>query len=225
VSYILDALRKVAKQRDRQAPMLQRLLSPAPAPRSAWARSPGRLLAALLLNAILLSALLVIWLRPAPVAAPPSPPAAPVADVQVGKTARGERDAVVTPAAVVAEPKRTAVEPPPIKPNRLSGTAPPPRSAAPAVPRRPAPTARGVPEPAKTPPAAPPGPPAAPAPAEVRIEALIYSDAPERRMIFVGGRKYVEGDTIDGRLRVEEIREDGVELSEQGRRFTVRVAR
>ncbi len=44
-------------------------------------------------------------------------------------------------------------------------------------------------------------------------------------MIFVGGRKYVEGDTIDGRLRVEEIREDGVELSEQGRRFTVRVAR
>jgi hypothetical protein len=44
-------------------------------------------------------------------------------------------------------------------------------------------------------------------------------------MIFVNGRKYVEGDTIEGRLRVEEIQEDGVALSEQGRRTTLRIAR
>ncbi len=34
-----------------------------------------------------------------------------------------------------------------------------------------------------------------------------------------------EGEMVDGRLRVEEIQEDGVALSDQGRRFTLRVAR
>jgi hypothetical protein len=42
-------------------------------------------------------------------------------------------------------------------------------------------------------------------------------------MVFINGRRYREGDSIDGRLRVEEIREDGVELSDQGRRFSLRV--
>jgi general secretion pathway protein B len=54
---------------------------------------------------------------------------------------------------------------------------------------------------------------------------LIYSDVPAQRMVFINGRRHVEGDVIDGRLRVEEIHEDGVELSDQGRRFTLRVAR
>ncbi len=80
-------------------------------------------------------------------------------------------------------------------------------------------------EPAVTPPVTPAAPPAPREPAELKVEALVYSDAPARRMIFISGHKYVEGDLIDGRLRVEEIREDGVTLSEQGRRFTLRVAR
>src|SRR2546426_906180 len=71
MSYILDALKKAGEQRDRHAPVLKRLLGPAPTPRSVWARSPGRLLTALLLNAGLLIVLLVIWLRPVPIAAPP----------------------------------------------------------------------------------------------------------------------------------------------------------
>src|SRR5437773_12462673 len=73
MSYILDALKKAAEQRDRHVPVLKRLLGPAPTPRSVWARSPGRLLTALLLNAGLLIVLLVIWLRPVPIAAPPEP--------------------------------------------------------------------------------------------------------------------------------------------------------
>jgi len=44
-------------------------------------------------------------------------------------------------------------------------------------------------------------------------------------MVFINGRRYAEGDVIDGRLSVEEIQEDGVELSDQGQRFTLRVAR
>jgi len=61
--------------------------------------------------------------------------------------------------------------------------------------------------------------------ASLRLEALIYADAPAERMVFINGRRYREGDSIDGRLRIEEIREEGVELSDQGRRFTLRVAR
>jgi type II secretory pathway component PulC len=77
---------------------------------------------------------------------------------------------------------------------------------------------------------APVAPPAAapPTPAEkaaLKLEALIYSDVPAQRMVFINGRRYAEGEMVDGRLRVEEIQEDGVALSDQGRRFTLRVAR
>jgi len=44
-------------------------------------------------------------------------------------------------------------------------------------------------------------------------------------MVFINGRRYREGDSIDGRLRIEEIKEEGVELSDQGRRFILRVSR
>jgi Type II secretion system protein B len=80
--------------------------------------------------------------------------------------------------------------------------------------------------------AAPIEPPAAEArpapPAErsgLRLEALIYSDLPAQRMVFINGRRYAEGDVVEGRLRVEEIHEEGVELSDQGRRFTLRATR
>jgi len=79
--------------------------------------------------------------------------------------------------------------------------------------------------PAAPPPATPAQPPTSPSLAGLRLEALIYSDVPEKRMIFVNGRKYVEGDTIEGRLRVEEIQEDGVALSDDGRRMTLQIAR
>src|SRR5438094_10377241 len=142
MSYILDALKKAAEQRDRQAPMLHRLLAPSPAPRSAWTRSPGRLLAALLLNAGLLTVLLVIWLRPVPIAPPPdsvggmgaaaSPPeqalgaapqqslgAAPQLAGEVGgaKAAERERDAWVDSPAGRARPKPAGADDPVRTPN------------------------------------------------------------------------------------------------------------
>ena len=84
---------------------------------------------------------------------------------------------------------------------------------------------RPTPAPAATPPAAVAGPATPAERAGLKLEALIYSDLPAQRMVFINGRRYAEGDVIDGRLRVEEIQEDGVELSDQGRRFTLRVAR
>jgi Type II secretion system protein B len=72
-------------------------------------------------------------------------------------------------------------------------------------------------------------PPVASVPPVVRgalkLEALIYSDVPAQRMVFVNGRRYVEGDVIDGRFRIEEILDEGVQLSDQGRRFILRVDR
>ena len=218
MSYILDALTKAATQRDRQAPPLQRLLAPASTPTVAWARSPGRLVALLVLNAGLLAMLLATWLRPVPVVAPPeslgraasptSPPEqslAPepplTAEARGGKTAQRERNAVVT-----ARPRGIGAEPPRGKPDRAPTLTPPP-------------------PPAMTPPVTPAQPPTAPELAGLRLEALIYSDVPAERMIFIKGRKYVEGDMIEDRVRIEEIQEDGVALSEQGRRSTLRIAR
>jgi len=241
MSYILDALKKAAEQRDRQAPMLHRLLAPSPAPRSAWTRSPGRLLAALLLNAGLLTVLLVVWLRPVPiapvggmgpVASPPeqslgSEPqltgSAPqlTGEVGGGKPAQRERDASVDSAAGPARPKRTGTEPPLRKPNSPPAITP----SQPPGQRPPRSMAQQAPEPAATPPVNSADPTTAPELAGLRLEALAYSDLPEKRMIFVNGHKYVEGDVIEGRLRVEEIQEDGVALSEEGRRVTLRMAR
>ncbi len=238
MSYILDALKKAAEQRDRQAPMLHRLLAPSPAPRSAWTRSPGRLLAALLLNAGLLTVLLVVWLRPVPIAPvggmgpAASPPeqslgSAPqlTAEVGGGKAAQRERDASVDSAAGPARPKRTGTEPLLRKPNSPPAITPSPPPASSPGQRPPRSMAQQAPELAATPPLKSADPTTAPELAGLRLEALAYSDLPEKRMIFVNGNKYVEGDVIEGRLRVEEIQEDGVALSEEGRRVTLRMAR
>jgi hypothetical protein len=204
MSYILDALTKAAKQRGRQAPVLQRLLGPTSVTTSAGSRWSGRLIAAVLLNAILLTLLLVMWLRPVPVAAPPKSLAAPAPEVPPEKTEPREREAIPE-----ARPtQRSAVTP----------TRPP-------APRRPPPTAQGTQAPTLAPPVTPVRPPAPSEPPGLKVEALIYAETPAQRTVFISGRKYVEGDSIDGRLRVEEIQEEGVVLSEEGRRFTLRVAR
>jgi hypothetical protein len=74
-----------------------------------------------------------------------------------------------------------------------------------------------------------PSPPAAVAPAPTRadaqrfkLEVLSYSDVPAQRLVFINGRRYREGEMLDGSVKVEEIREDSVILSEAGQRFTLR---
>ena len=251
MSYILDALTKAAQQRDRQVPVVQRLLSPAPRPRAPWRNTSGRLLAALAVNAVLLAAVLIWWLRPAsvttpaepiaaapgPVAAsaPPAPPAAsarplvkldplPSASIKTEKpatpTPEPRTETLVAPArpsesqATASQAVATPAPAPPV------AVAPPP---APPRPRAGTPTIQATtPTPAPTTAARAPAPPEA---AGLRLEALIYAEAPAERMVFINGRRYREGDSIDGRLKVEEIREDSVELSDQGRRFALRVAR
>jgi len=249
MSFILDALRKAAKERDRQIPVLQRLLAPPdPESTSISTRASGRLFAALVLNAGLLLVLLALWLRPVlvppppgsvtasdPAASLPSPPAAPEprsrTEGRAGEPTRSGRVPVVESAPAAAVPKRTPLEP--ARPKRaLPATPSEPATVVPRQPSgsqrdRPSPARRAAPEtvPAATPAAAPPGPAVVGRVPGLRIEALIYSDLPSMRMIFVNGKKYVEGDFIDGRIRVEEIRDNGVALDDQGHRFTLPLAR
>ena len=254
MSYILDALTKAAQQRDRRIPVIQRLLTPAMrAPRPPWTRSLGRLFVALALNAVVLTMLILWWLLP--LAEPPAPPSTVVAPatapvVEATRSAAEPRSSVEPARSAIAEPARpVAGAPRPALAGPPSKTAPrveKPASAgrseaaaapAPVVaPQAPSPVPvpapqRPIPLPQSPPIASVPFTPVAPAippspggPA-LKLEALIYSDVPAQRMVFINGRRYAEGDMVDGRLRVEEIQEDGVALSDQGRRFTLRVAR
>ena len=84
-----------------------------------------------------------------------------------------------------------------------------------------APVTRPAPVESKATPAAPAaGRPEASS--KLKLEVLSYSEIPAQRLVFINGRRYREGETIDGGPKVEEIREDGVVLSDQGQRFTLR---
>jgi len=247
VSYILGALTKAARQRDRQVPVVQRLLSPAPRPRAPWSNTSGRLLIALGVNAVLLAAVLFWWLRPAPVTVPSEPtsavpesvarpqpaPASPRPRVKLeplpSAETKVEQSLTPTPGGEVTTPAGPNTAPGIAAPSVTPPAAAPPVAVAPPVsppasprPRIGTPTIQATPTPA---PGSVPRGPAPPEAAGLKLEALIYADTPAERMVFMNGRRYREGDSIDGRLRVEEIREEGVDLSDQGRRFTLRVAR
>jgi hypothetical protein len=86
------------------------------------------------------------------------------------------------------------------------------------APERAAPGARPAPvEPKAAAPAAP-----AKADGRFKLEVLSYSDVPAQRLVFINGRRYREGETMDGGVKIEEIREDSVVLSDAGQRFTLR---
>jgi hypothetical protein len=237
MSYILDALTKAAQQRERQVPVVQRLLS-RPATRSPGIRVPGGSGAALAVGAGLLVALGVWWLLPVSSVGRPDQsaviPAAPPAPVPTPRSIAAEPPRPMarlepTPDPQVATPPPRERPPLPEAPARTARPAPLPTPGSRSSTPLPPPAATAAQPPTARPPAAPPTTatrPASPAErSELKLEALIYSDLPTQRMVFINGRRYVEGDLVDGRLRIEEIQEEGVELSDQGRRFTLRATR
>jgi general secretion pathway protein B len=54
---------------------------------------------------------------------------------------------------------------------------------------------------------------------QLRLDVLVYSDNPGERMVFINTRKYTEGQTVEGTLRLDAITADGAVLSHQGQRF------
>jgi len=88
-----------------------------------------------------------------------------------------------------------------------------PRSAAPvvlAVPERPEPSSASATAGARR------------DPSQMKLEVLVYSDNPAERAAYIGGRRYVEGQRVEGGLRVETIAHDSVTLSGEGQRFVLR---
>jgi hypothetical protein len=231
MSYILDALKKAAEQRGEGAPGFRRVVS-TPAPpvdnRRTWTRIGVVALCAVAAGAVTFAAfrrapvVTVVVPQPAVVAPQPAivvpqpavvvrpPAAAPRAPAPVSAPPR-----VVAP--VVSVPRELA------PPSRM---APATRPVVAVTPRRYIPGAAATPLPAPSAPTAPSAPsvsvPVADGDAKLKLEVLVYSDVPSERMVFINGRKYVQGDTVAEHARVEEIQPDGVVLSEQGRRFTLR---
>jgi general secretion pathway protein B len=176
---------------------------------------------------------------PVAVAPPPPTEARPPRQSPPEPTAKR---AETTPGASVAPPAGSRTEP------RLPQAAEPPapaaRSVAPAepapTPTAPAPSVAAVPDTPATPPAAvsptrpaprAPGPlpglgDMAPADREaipkMALQFLVYSDLPAERLVFINNHKYLEGQSIDGKVVVEAITPDGVVLSYQGKRFILR---
>jgi Type II secretion system protein B len=214
MSYILDALKKAAEQRGVATTALLR--SSVPAARGVrMRRLPWLVLGGLV--ALNVGGLIYV-LRPAPVSVPP---------------VTQEREAPPRPVTVIRDVARPTpsptqvIEPTPPRrsaPVKTSAVKPPELAVA-----RPAPAPRPVvaPPPTAAAPPAAPTPVAPPATArsttsKLKLEVLSYSEVPAQRLVFISGHRYREGDTVEGGAKVEEIREDGVVLSDQGQRFTLR---
>jgi len=85
-------------------------------------------------------------------------------------------------------------------------------------PARPQPEAKVV-----APPAAPSAITLQDLASKLKIEVLVWGDNPKDRMVFLNGRKYVEGQAVTGGAVIERIAEDGIVLVHEGERVRVRV--
>jgi hypothetical protein len=58
--------------------------------------------------------------------------------------------------------------------------------------------------------------------AALRIEVLVWAAERGRRMVYLNGRRYVEGEKLDDGTVVEQIARDGVILVHDGKRVRLR---
>ena len=68
-----------------------------------------------------------------------------------------------------------------------------------------------------------PGPPAPTAPgggadeiSKLKLTVHVWADKPAERLVFINGRKYVQGDRIEDKVVLEEITQEGAMVSYQG---------
>jgi hypothetical protein len=58
--------------------------------------------------------------------------------------------------------------------------------------------------------------------ARLALDVLVYSDVPAERLVFINGRKYVEGQAVSDDAVVEQITPDGAILRHAGQRIVLR---
>ena len=245
MSFILEALKKVERERAaRETPTLHSIALGENVPRrSRW---PWAISGALLLNAAVAGALL--WRHEnttdtharsnaeeesAKAAAPPTgveprPPqlaaAGPSAETALPTRQQTPRD---TPALERQREMREALNPPPpfnapeVKLSEEQEIAKPPAAAIPKQLEQ---------EPVLAPPPEVPRLDEMPSyvemPAEVqaavpdlKVSLMAYAPNPAERLVYIKNRRYVEGDVIEGKLKIETITRKGVVLSYEGERF------
>jgi hypothetical protein len=56
----------------------------------------------------------------------------------------------------------------------------------------------------------------------MKLEVIVYSEERARRLAFVNGRKYVEGDTLPDGAQIQEIQPNAIVVVEGGRRVVLR---
>lgn len=57
---------------------------------------------------------------------------------------------------------------------------------------------------------------------KLKIEVLVWADNPKERMVFLNGRKHIEGQALAGGAVIEQIVPDGIVLVHDGQRVRVR---
>jgi type II secretion system (T2SS) protein B len=228
VSYILDALKKAAEQRDAHAPAIRRLFSPAPE----MADSPRWRLAVVGGAAAVAGAVIAVWaLWPVSSSVLTEPPLAPTATARV----QPEAPPAIPPPPPAPPIVRTAPKPPaPVRAAAEKRPAPTPavqtrQAPVESVPARPQPTTPppviAAVRPAPVPTVAPPPAsvqPRADVSGQMRLEVIVYSEERARRLAFINGRKYVEGDVLLDGARVQEIQPNAVVIIDDGRRVILR---
>ncbi|MGH8564953.1 MAG: general secretion pathway protein GspB [Gammaproteobacteria bacterium] len=53
---------------------------------------------------------------------------------------------------------------------------------------------------------------------DLAINLMAYSQDPSERLVYIKGHRYTEGELVEGKLKIEQISREGVILSYQGRR-------
>jgi general secretion pathway protein B len=123
--------------------------------------------------------------------------------------------AAAAPVAAAAPPApRAVVEPVPRIAQTPTNSDPVAPSTADPVPASPPPEG-GVRAPAAAP--APTSPPS-----RLTLDVLVYSDDPVGRLVFINGKKYLEGQTVEGDTIVEQITQEGAVLRQGGQRIVLR---
>jgi type II secretory pathway predicted ATPase ExeA len=162
--------------------------------------------------------------EPAPPNDAPPPGTSPTADDDGARDARPPEPAEsIAPPVTIARP----VAPPPARP------APPVTSLAgePSAPSKETPRQRRRRERAELrsaaasrAPVSEPAPPqpSPPQPSALKIDMLVWSTEPRQRLVYVNGRKYVEGQTLESGALLERIEADAIVLVQDGRRLRLR---
>jgi general secretion pathway protein B len=231
VSYIYDALKRAERDNQRRGTVTLRSTEPAGPPRRSrwwlWV-----LIGALAANAGALAAFVVmrqprpvetspVASKPAPVVAAPSAPPVPapvapklVTVVEAPKAAVPAEPPKVT--AATSTPK--AVPAPVVKPERAFPRQAPPATAKPVLSRE---SAAMAPTSSAPPPAVAAAPTTPVDGPKLTLQVIAYSEVAAERMVFIDGRRYSEGDSLDAETVLQRIRPDSIVVNRRGQEFVI----